>query len=154
MRPYGGGSMQGVSRVAIHHTTSRKPAQRDRRVKILVAEPAASQGPTATEWHRRGLEAVVAHDAVEALERFRDDAPNAVVIDDRLPGFELSGLVRIFHASRGNSSVPVILLSHSDQGAAMAESIGADAVIHSPRTAGRLPEAVESAVALTKGSRR
>jgi DNA-binding response OmpR family regulator len=142
---------EGVSRVTETPASRRK----DRRVKILVAEPTPDPTLASPErWERRGFEPVVAQDAIEALRHFRDDAPGLVVLDDRLPGFELSGLVRILHSTAGQSTIPVLLLTHSKDGAAAALAVGADGFIRAPDAKGRLPEAIDDAFAMTRGHRK
>src|SRR5687767_3400894 len=137
------------------HTASRTHAPKNRRMKVLVADPARDAEFSKSEaWAQRGFEPVVAHDAIETLQHFRDDAPGVVLLDDRLPGFELSGLVRILHATSVRSQVPVLLLSHAEDGAAAADAIGADGFIPVSETRGRLPEALAHAVALTRGHRK
>jgi DNA-binding NtrC family response regulator len=136
------------------HPTRGRTSHRARQLRVLVAEATADPTLSTPErWQRHGLEPILAHDAMEALRHFRDDAPGLVVLDDRLPGFELSGLVRILHAS-GRSSVPVILVTHAEDGAAAAEAVGADGFIQARAARGRLPEAIEDAVALNRGNRK
>lgn len=119
----------------------------DSRLRILLAD--SHRGAARQErWAHYGFHAVVAHDAMEALERFRDDEPGLVLIDDGLEGFELSGLVRILRSSARGPPVRVLLITHGDEGAEEADAVGADGFIRAPPQRGRLPEAVERALAM------
>jgi DNA-binding response OmpR family regulator len=80
---------------------------------------------------RAGFEIVLAHDGKAALERFRDEAPQLVILDVELP--EMDGL-DVCRAIRAQSEVPIIMLTvrDSDEDVVRGLEIGADDYIAKP----------------------
>lgn len=59
----------------------------------------------------KGFETVIAHDGREALAKFEEVRPAAVVLDAMMPVHDGMEVLRRIRASDGGSSVPVIMLS-------------------------------------------
>lgn len=59
----------------------------------------------------KGFETVIAHDGREALAKFEEVRPAAVVLDVMMPVHDGMEVLRRIRASDGGSSVPVIMLS-------------------------------------------
>ena len=80
---------------------------------------------------RAGFEVVLAHDGRSALERFRETAPQIVILDLELP--ELDGL-EVCRAIRAQSDTPIIMLTvrDSDEDVVRGLELGADDYITKP----------------------
>lgn len=80
---------------------------------------------------RAGFEVVLAHDGKAALERFRDETPQLIILDVELP--EMDGL-EVCRAIRAESEVPIIMLTvrDSDEDVVRGLEIGADDYIAKP----------------------
>lgn len=80
--------------------------------RILIAD----DEPLLTEMlgfrlRARGYQAVIAHDGREALARFEDAQPAAVVLDAMMPVHDGMEVLRRIRASEAGSAVPIIVLS-------------------------------------------
>ncbi len=80
---------------------------------------------------RAGFDVVLAHDGKTALDRFRDEAPQIVVLDVELP--EIDGL-EVCRIIRERSEVPIIMLTvrDSDEDVVRGLQLGADDYIAKP----------------------
>ncbi len=79
---------------------------------ILVVEDEPTLRETLAEaLDREGFRAVTAADGREALDRFRAEAPDLVLLDLMLP--ELSG-IEVCRIIRSESSVPIVMLTAKD----------------------------------------
>ncbi len=80
---------------------------------------------------RAGFEVVLAHDGRAALERFREESPQIVILDLELP--ELDGL-EVCRAIRKQSDTPIIILTvrDSDDEVVRGLELGADDYITKP----------------------
>ena len=80
---------------------------------------------------RTGFEVVLAHDGRAALERFREEAPQIVILDLELP--EIDGL-EVCRAIRLQSDTPIIMLTvrDSDEDVVRGLGLGADDYITKP----------------------
>ena len=70
---------------------------------------------------RAGFEVVLAHNGRVALERFRDEAPNVVILDLELP--EIDGL-EVCRRIRAQSDVPIIMLTVRDRDEDVVQGLG------------------------------
>jgi DNA-binding response OmpR family regulator len=59
----------------------------------------------------KGYETVIAHDGREALARFAEEPPAAVVLDAMMPVYDGMEVLRRIRASETAGDVPVIILS-------------------------------------------
>jgi len=80
--------------------------------RILIAD----DEPLLTEMlgfrlRARGYQAVIAHDGREALARFEDARPAAVVLDAMMPVHDGMEVLRRIRASEAGGDVPIIVLS-------------------------------------------
>ncbi len=80
---------------------------------------------------RAGFEVVLAHDGRAALDRFREDVPQIVILDLELPGVD--GL-EVCRTIRSQSDTPIIMLTvrDSDEDVVRGLEIGADDYITKP----------------------
>jgi DNA-binding response OmpR family regulator len=80
---------------------------------------------------RAGFEVVQAHDGRAALDRFRESAPQIVILDLELP--ELDGL-QVCRAIRAQADTPIIMLTvrDSDEDVVRGLELGADDYITKP----------------------
>lgn len=97
---------------------------------------------------RAGFEVVLAHDGRAALERFREETPNIVILDVELPGVD--GL-EVCRSIRSESDTPVIMLTvrDSDDDVVRGLGLGADDYITKPFSPAQL---VARAQAVTRRS--
>lgn len=94
---------------------------------------------------RAGFEVVLAHDGKTALERFRDEAPQLVVLDVELP--EMDGL-EVCRAIRMHSETPIIMLTvrDSDEDVVRGLALGADDYIGKPFSPAQLVARAQAVV--------
>lgn len=101
-------------------------------VTVLVVEDEESFVDALTlSLQREGFRVVIARDGLEALERFRQEAPDIVLLDVMLP--KLSG-VDVCRAIRLQGSTPVIMVTAktSEIDAVVGLEVGADDYIAKP----------------------
>jgi two-component system, OmpR family, response regulator RegX3 len=101
-------------------------------VTVLVVEDEESFVDALTlSLQREGFRVVIARDGVEALERFKQEAPDIVLLDVMLP--KLSG-VDVCRAIRLQGSTPVIMVTAktSEIDAVVGLEVGADDYIAKP----------------------
>jgi two-component system response regulator RegX3 len=99
---------------------------------ILVVEDEPTLRETLAEaLESEGFAAIVAADGRAALERFRTDAPDLVVLDLMLP--EMSG-IEVTRAIRAESGVPIIMLTakSSELDKVVGLELGADDYVTKP----------------------
>lgn len=94
---------------------------------------------------RAGFEVILAHDGKAALDRFRDEAPQLVVLDVELP--EMDGL-EVCRAIRLESETPVIMLTvrDSDEDVVRGLELGADDYIAKPFSPAQLVARAQAVV--------
>ncbi|MEP7290339.1 MAG: response regulator transcription factor [Chloroflexota bacterium] len=94
---------------------------------------------------RAGFEVVLAHDGRAALERFREEMPQIVILDVELP--EMDGL-EVCRAIRAQSDVPIIMLTvrDSDEDVVRGLQLGADDYIGKPFSPAQLVARAQAVV--------
>lgn len=94
---------------------------------------------------RAGYEVVLAHDGKTALERFRDETPQLVVLDVELP--EMDGL-EVCRVIRLQSETPIIMLTvrDSDEDVVRGLALGADDYIGKPFSPAQLVARAQAVV--------
>ncbi len=94
---------------------------------------------------RAGFEVALAHDGRAALERFREVAPQIVILDLELP--ELDGL-EVCRAIRAQSDTPIIMLTvrDSDEDVVRGLELGADDYITKPFSPAQLVARAQAVV--------
>ena len=104
----------------------------DRRRRILLVEDEAPLAESvAYTLDREGFDVVVAEDGRRAIERFRADAPDLVILDLMLP--ELPGL-DVCRLIRQESSIPIVMVTAKDAEAdkVIGLELGADDYVTKP----------------------
>jgi two-component system response regulator RegX3 len=104
----------------------------DRAARILVVEDEGSLADTVRyNLEREGYVVTVAADGRDAIDRFRSDRPDLIVLDLMLP--ELSGL-DVCRAIRQESDVPIIMVTAKDSEAEKVTGLelGADDYVTKP----------------------
>jgi CheY-like chemotaxis protein len=102
---------------------------------VLVADDAAVNRAVAASLVRRlGLAVVEANDGLEALERVGAAPLTAALLDHEMPGLDGLECVRRLRADPRNDTLPLVLVTASDEPAlaAAAREAGADAVLVKP----------------------
>jgi DNA-binding response OmpR family regulator len=99
-------------------------------MKILLADDDRVLTALLTSRLRtRGVETIVAHDAMQVLMTAMRSSPDAIVLDIQMPGGTGIEALRKLKASSKTSSIPVLILSGSgDDGTPdQVKALGADA---------------------------
>ncbi len=94
---------------------------------------------------RAGFEVVLAHDGRAALDRFREETPQIVILDLELP--EIDGL-EVCRSIRAQSQTPIIMLTvrDSDEEVVRGLEIGADDYITKPFSPAQLVARAQAVV--------
>jgi DNA-binding response OmpR family regulator len=81
--------------------------------------------------HREGFQVVQAYDGERALERWREEAPDVIVLDVNLPGMDGFEVCRQI---RAESNTPIIMLTvrGDESDVVQGLEIGADDYVHKP----------------------
>ena len=105
---------------------------------------------------RGGHEVVEAQDGVEGTLRFGADHPDIVITDISMPGKE--GIETILDLRRQNSSIPILVISGSDDRSQtylqFAQKLGADAALTKPLLAEDLIREIDKLLVPKKPARR
>ena len=121
------------------------------KIKVLIVDDDANTlAQLARAFRMEGQEAVIADSAEKALERLREDRPDAVVSDVVMPG--TSGLDLLDALRKERPDLPVIMISGqaSIEMAVRATRSGALYFLEKPVSAQKLMVTVENAVRLQK----
>jgi two-component system, OmpR family, phosphate regulon response regulator PhoB len=103
------------------------------RLKVLVVDDeAAILLSTAYLLETFGHEVVRTADPRQVLDLVRAFRPDVVLQDVRMPGLDLSGLVRSLRAEPGLARTPIVLFSASMNLDEVREEVQADAVLEKP----------------------
>jgi DNA-binding response OmpR family regulator len=82
----------------------------DTKAKILVIDDEESiRSLLATILRRKGYNVILAENGQNGLERFREEHPDVIVLDLKMPGMD--GLTVLQEIRRADSSQPVIVLT-------------------------------------------
>lgn len=121
-------------------------------MKILLVDDEKEFVHTLAErLETRGLKPSVAYDGEEALAKVKEDEPEIMVLDLRMPG--MHGMEVLRHVKRDHPDVQVIILtghgSEADQ--ELAEDLGASDYLQKPVNLKRLMDAMKAAHLKLKG---
>lgn len=121
-------------------------------MKILLVDDEKEFVHTLAErLETRGLKPAVAYDGEEALARVKEDEPEIMVLDLRMPG--MHGMEVLRHVKRDHPDVQVIILtghgSEADQ--ELAGELGASDYLQKPVNLKRLMDAMKMAYQKLKG---
>ena len=125
----------GAASVAPPSPTSNRLPLAARAHPVLVADDAAVNRAVASSLVRRlGLSVVEAHDGLEALERVGGLPLTAALLDHEMPGLDGIECVRRVRADPRHDSLPLVLVTASNEPALAAAALaaGADAVLVKP----------------------
>jgi two-component system alkaline phosphatase synthesis response regulator PhoP len=99
---------------------------------------------------------LVAHDAIEGLEKAVNDQPDCMVIDVKMPEIDGLQLLRALRGDQATAHIPLVVLSALvqplDERAGM--YAGADQYLPKPTKPAVLVEAIRRAIALTDEERQ
>ncbi|MDP8263207.1 MAG: response regulator transcription factor [Candidatus Ancaeobacter aquaticus] len=81
-----------------------------------------------------GYDVAICNEGTDIIEKLKTEQPDIVVMDIMLPGMDGYTLVRTIRGHKQFSGIPVIMISGKvyEDGAVIAEEIGADAFILKP----------------------
>ncbi len=99
---------------------------------------------------RAGFEVLLAHDGPTALERFRQNAPNVVILDLELPGMDGMDVCRKI---RAHSTTPIIMVTvrDTDEDVIRGLGVGADDYINKPFSPAQLVARVQAVLRRSGG---
>jgi DNA-binding NtrC family response regulator len=119
-------------------------------VVLVVEDEVAAARVLAVALERQGFSPAVVHDASQALARFEDLRPDAVLVDQLLPGLPGTELLR--YLQRRAPDVPVILMTgHGDERLAVeAMRLGAFSYLPKPLDHDELALTLKRAVELRR----
>jgi DNA-binding response OmpR family regulator len=113
-------------------------------MKVLVIEDdLALADVLAFTLRRAGFETVMAHDGLEGLERWKDEAPDLIILDLNLPKLDGMGVCRRISNEDGT---PIVILSvrSDDEDVVMGLALGADDYVVKPFSPRQLVARVEA----------
>jgi response regulator RpfG family c-di-GMP phosphodiesterase len=100
---------------------------------LLVDDDDAFRALLRTTFEAVDVEVDEAADAVEAQERIAAARPDAIVMDDVMPGLDGTALCGLLKAAPRTRDIPIVLLTGSDVATeATAREVGADALLLKP----------------------
>jgi predicted signal transduction protein with EAL and GGDEF domain/DNA-binding response OmpR family regulator len=104
---------------------------------LLVEDDAVSRLLVSGELARRGWEVVEAASVPEAIDRFRECAPHAVLLDALMPGEDGFQACQRIRALQGGEDVPVLMLTSLDDEPSIARAYAAGATDYFVKSGGR-----------------
>ncbi|MGD8584919.1 MAG: response regulator transcription factor [Chloroflexota bacterium] len=113
-------------------------------MKVLVIEDdLALADVLAFTLRRAGFETIMAHDGLEGLERWQDEAPDLIILDLNLPKLDGMGVCRRISSEDGT---PIVILSvrSDDDDVVMGLALGADDYVVKPFSPRQLVARIEA----------
>lgn len=119
-------------------------SQSDKRPTLLLIEDdAATRELLAQEFKSAGIETVVAKDAREGLEKFRETKPDIIVLDIVLPDLNGFEFLRNIRKEPGGAEMKVVILSNVAEHRDVEEAKELGALDYLVKTDFSLPQVVE-----------
>lgn len=121
------------ARAAAYPTKSNEPRAR-RSLRVLVADDNADTRDMFRIYLETvGLEVGVAADGAAAMRLAKNELPDVIVLDVRMPRVNGRDVARLLRADKATSRIPIIVLSGSVGVGDLEESVpGADAILAKP----------------------
>ncbi len=122
--------------------------------KVLIADDEeAILESTAAVLELFGIAAVTESDAHRIIDRIREEAPDVLLQDVRMPDFDVEAHVRAIRADPAIQHLPIVIFSAYVDATDIARRVGADGAIAKPFEPERLVEIIERAIAAEKNAR-
>jgi CheY-like chemotaxis protein len=111
---------------------------------LIVDDDPAMRGIVADALREDGYAVDSARNGLEALNRFRQHRPDAVVLDLAMPVMDGPTLVRTLRDQTRWGRVPLVVLSGQSQPQMMSDRLGAQACLEKPVDLLHLIESIEA----------
>lgn len=122
-----------------------------KKILIIDDEPDLCQ-VLAIRFREKGFEVIIANDGLEGLNKAKDERPDIVILDLKLPKLPGEEVCREIRKDKAISSIPIIMLTakDSDVDSVVGKVIGADSYMIKPFDTKRLLEEINRLAAVDK----
>ncbi len=103
--------------------------------KILVIEDSVITGDLLKQrLEERGYETIVSYDGADGLAKIKDEKPDLVILDVRMPGMDGFEVCRLAKADPQTKDIPIIFVTTASQQKDLArgKEVGGDGYITKP----------------------
>lgn len=117
----------------VHSSAARIPAQRSALPRVLVVEDEASYVEALIiGLDREGFEVIVANDGAEAIAKFDQFLPDAVLLDVMLPGMSGIDVCRVLRSRSTTVAIVMVTARTSELDVVLGLELGADDYVTKP----------------------